>query len=531
MNLADLDLKYDAVTVVPLNNSEVLLATMNDEYITDLKNHFKNQVKHAKFSASYKSGNWDGFIRFIKNDGTMPRGLLPECIKKMEEWEIKYELDPSLVHKELDISNFEEVIKSELIAKQEGGVELLPWEHQWDSAKALLKAKRGIVRAATSSGKSYIVTMVTKYLLHMKYVKKVLLVVPRTDLVIQMEKDAEEYGFDRKDIGVYFGREKDYEGKSYVISTWQSLQNIESREFFEEFDCLIIDEIHGAKSGDKSSKSKRSGGTVMRQICDHCVNAEWRFGCTGTMPTDPLDVRTVISGVGPVVHEVNAKDLMDKGHVTELKITIPFISYDKKMVKEKINEYLLENDIDEDTPKEAIPAAAKFNAEKKFIENYVPRLKLISKIVLSRLEKEENVLILANTLNFGKKLQKTITHLNKGKYNDIFYISGEMDEYKRKEIREKMEDGSRIVVIATTSLFSTGISVKNLHTVIFGNIGKSKITVLQSVGRVLRKHCSKEVARIYDLCDNLTYNAKHAKERMEHYSLEKFDINIKEISI
>jgi superfamily II DNA or RNA helicase len=530
MNLSDLDLKYDAVTIVAIDNNNILIATMNEDYMSQIGKYFRNQSKNYRFSPAYKSGNWDGFIRFLKNDGQLPRGLLKECLEKLEEWKIKYELHPSLKERKIDISDFEDVINEQLIDKQKG-TSLIPWEHQWESAKAMVGSRRGIVKAATSSGKSYIVSMAVKYLTHKKYVKKVLLVVPRADLVLQFSKDAEEYGFSPDEIGMYFGRVKDSD-KPFLIATWQTLQNIEDRDFFEEIDCLIIDECHMASSGDKSSKSKRANiGTQMRQICDKCINASWRFGCTGTLPNDPLEVRTIISGLGPIVYEVKAMDLMEKGHISKLKIIIPFISYDKSVVKEKINQYLLEEGIDENTSKEDIPITAKFNAEKKFIENYVPRLKLISSIVKSRLEKDENILILANTLNFGEKIFKTLQFLNKGQFDNISYISGQMNEYDRKDIRQNMEENKRTIIIATTSLFSTGISVKNLHTVIFGNIGKSKMTVLQSVGRSLRQHATKKIARIYDLCDNLKYNVKHSQERMEHYASEKFDVKIEEITI
>jgi len=299
--------------------------------------------------------------------------------------------------------------------------------------------------------------------------------------------------------------------------------------FVEE---ILVHNCHGASSGNKTSKSKRkNNGTMMRQICDLCINATWRFGFTGTLPTDPLEVRTIISGIGPVVNEVKASDLMEKGHVTNLKIMIPFISYNKTIVKEKIAKYLLEDGITEETLKKDIPINAYFNAEKKFIENYIPRLKLITKIVKSRLRKDENILILANTLKFGKNVCKVLNHLIKNEYNELYYISGEMNELDRKKIRQSMEEGSKIVIVATTSLFSTGISIKNLHTAIFSNMGKSKIKTIQSIGRTLRKHNTKSTATVFDLVDNLKYSNKHAKERLMFYSEEEYDHNIFEVNL
>jgi hypothetical protein len=238
---SDLDLSYDKVDIVHVDNTNVLVASRNDEYVTRLKRYFQNEVKHARFSNAYKSGSWDGKIRFLQNNGLLPRGLLQECIDKLEEWDIKYKLDETLIHQPLDTSNFRTIIEKELIDKQTGDEPMVPWDHQWETAEILLQSKRGITKSATSSGKSFTITLIAKYLLYCKHVRNIMLVVPRSDLVIQFQKDAEEYGFERDDIGLYFGRVKD-EGKPLMISTWQSLQNVENREYFEEIECLIVDE-------------------------------------------------------------------------------------------------------------------------------------------------------------------------------------------------------------------------------------------------------------------------------------------------
>jgi superfamily II DNA or RNA helicase len=235
--------------------------------------------------------------------------------------------------------------------------------------------------------------------------------------------------------------------------------------------------------------------------------------------------------LGPLVYEVKAAQLMEKGHVSKLKIIVPFLNYDKKKVREHHKKFFLDAGVNENTKQEDIPKTLGFNAEKDYIENYIPRLKLIAKIVKSRLVKNENTLILANTLNFGEKIVKVIKHICKDEVNEVYYISGKMDEYERKRIREVMENNERVVVVATTSLFSTGISVKRLHNVIFSNMGKSKIISLQAIGRSLRQHSTKGKARVYDLCDNLKYNSKHAQERLQYYADEEFDVKIEELEI
>ena len=93
-------------------------------------------------------------------------------------------------------------------------------------------------------------------------------------------------------------------------------------------------------------------------------------------------------------------------------------------------------------------------------------------------------------------------------------------------------------------MFSTGIPVKNLHHVVLAHPVKSKVIVLQTIGRVLRKHQSKSIAMIWDLIDdmsitvekngtkqrkNVNYALKHAIERIERYAAEQFDYIMKDI--
>ena len=109
------------------------------------------------------------------------------------------------------------------------------------------------------------------------------------------------------------------------------------------------------------------------------------------------------------------------------------------------------------------------------------------------------------------------------------------------------ENGKGIIVVASYGVFSTGISVKNLHHVIFAHPVKSKTIVLQTIGRVLRKHDSKAQANVFDIVDymgvkpksantkkkyvHLNYALKHALERIQRYADEKFNYVIKQVEI
>ena len=133
-------------------------------------------------------------------------------------------------------------------------------------------------------------------------------------------------------------------------------------------------------------------------------------------------------------------------------------------------------------------------------------------------------MLLVNTIAYGKKL-KNILSTCKG-YSLIEHIHGEVKVDDRKDIRDTMEKQGKCIVIATTSLFSTGISVKRLNTLILVNAGKSKISTIQSVGRTLRLSCDKDIATVIDIVDDLNYTAKHSVQRLEYYDQESYDYTI-----
>ena len=78
-------------------------------------------------------------------------------------------------------------------------------------------------------------------------------------------------------------------------------------------------------------------------------------------------------------------------------------------------------------------------------------------------------------------------------------------------------------------IFSTGISINNLHYIVFAGGGKAKIKILQSIGRGLRKHVDKKKVVIVDIADQLYYGKKHMNKRMSIYKEEHLNYGTKTI--
>ena len=93
-----------------------------------------------------------------------------------------------------------------------------------------------------------------------------------------------------------------------------------------------------------------------------------------------------------------------------------------------------------------------------------------------------------------------------------------------------MEKETNVICVAMSSIFSTGVNIKNIHNIIFAAGGKSFVRTVQSIGRGLRKHDSKDKLVIFDICDRLRYGIRHSEKRKEIYEREKIKYVEKNIS-
>ena len=119
----------------------------------------------------------------------------------------------------------------------------------------------------------------------------------------------------------------------------------------------------------------------------------------------------------------------------------------------------------------------------------------------------------------------------------VFYVYGGTDTQTREQIREITEKEKNAIIVASYGTFSTGINIRNLHTIVFSSPSKSRIRTLQSIGRGLRRSESKDSAVLYDIADDITYKSKrnftlnHFMERINIYNEEQFDYEIKRIKL
>ena len=92
-----------------------------------------------------------------------------------------------------------------------------------------------------------------------------------------------------------------------------------------------------------------------------------------------------------------------------------------------------------------------------------------------------------------------------------------------------METKHNVICVAISKIFSTGINIKNLHYIMFCSGGKAKVKIVQSIGRGLRKHESKDKLIIIDIADQLHYGKQHMAKRIKLYKEENFNYDYQDI--
>ena len=446
------------------------------KFMKEMKKAFTHKVKGYFWSPKYRSGMWNGESSLITDTGTFPYGLLPDFLREAKKFpEVKIEVDQEVKDlfkgDDLDI-NF--------------NLALFPYPYQKEAAEYCLKYTKGIIRSSTASGKSLIISYILKALLDNRDITKVrraLIIVPSKQLVEQFYTDMQEYGLNEKYIGRIYDKIKNKPTqweKTIVITTWQSLKN--NMERINDYDAIIGDEVHQVKAHELKKIFSKSP-------------ARYRLGFTGTMPTDTLDILNTKAFIGPVLRDYSSGLLGEQGYIAKCNVKVLNIEYPLG----------IEGQYYDDVKKETF--------EHKF------RMELIKDIVN---HVDSNILLLVGYIREGKQLLNYLGNYTK---RDVVFLSGSDDVDYREDWRQKMIKEENIALIATYGIFQQGINIPTLKYLVLAAPFKSKIRVLQSIGRTLRKNENKkDGAFVFDIIDSVKYLRNHGNKRILFYESEGFDV-------
>lgn len=473
---------------------EIKIEYYNDVYVKikceksiakELSEAFSFKIPGSHFIPSVRNKLWDGIIRLFNLKTYLIYGGLKHKIKEFADQNgYSYEEDSIFSSDIFSVYEANEYVNNALKTK------LTPYDYQMEAFIRAIRYKRQLFLSPTNSGKSFIIFLIAQYLN-----VRTLVVVPKVGLVKQLTGDFMDYdGLSSiyKEIHPIMEGSSKTTNKRITISTWQSIYK-QPQEWFEQFDLIIGDEAHNFKADS------------LKSIMEKTERCKYKFGFTGTLD-GTLTNKMVLEGLfGPVYQVTTNKELIDRKISAELNIKSIILDYPDEI-------------------KKAIKGSS-YQEEVDFIIQSRKRNNFIADLAHSL---DGNVMILFRYIDkHGFHLHEMIQKKNKDR-SGIYYIYGKTDSNFKDEIRGIIDNQKKAIVVASTGTFSEGVNIKNLNYIIFASPSKSRIKVLQSIGRGLRISNVKTEITLFDIADNLSWKShmnhtlKHYAERVKMYNEEKF---------
>ena len=375
------------------------------------------------------------------------------------------------------------------------GNRIFPYKDQIKAFIQSIVEPKGITLSPTSSGKSLIIYLQTQYIKENFPNSKTLVVFPTTTLIEQMVGDFVEYANNdtmESDIQKIYG----FKGsttevqKNLVFSTWQSICD-QDPEYFEQFDAVIVDECHGGEAKN------------MKKILELSVNSLFKRGYTGTLKETKLHKLVLVGVFGRAYESITYKELREQGRISDCVIKVHQIGYkkDERKIVHKMN----------------------YQEEMMYIGEHLGRNKYLTSLMDSL---SGNKLILFQRIeNHGHIMRDSFIQYAKDNGLDpenVYYVDGKTKTESRNQVRDIVEKKNGVVILASYQTFSTGINIKNLQHVVLGSPYKSKIKILQSIGRGLRKDGKENEVEIHDIVDDFSMGLSKL-----NYSMNQFNSRLK----
>ncbi len=448
-------------------------------------------VPYARHVQSFQMGRWDGKVNFATIGGSTYINLLEDALPIVLDAGYEIEIDDQRPEFK---TNFPTDIDEYVISHKKwpdghpaAGQPIVLRDYQVAAIKDYFENPQSIQCLSTGAGKTILTGALS---LMCEPYGRTLVIVPSKSLVEQTEEDYKNLGLD---VGVFYGDRKEY-GHKHTIATWQSLGSFcKKKDDFESVDtsfskfvegiaCVMIDEVHTCK-----------GNVLKSLMCGPLAHVPIRWGMTGTVPKEKFEFYSLLSSIGPVVGEVRAKELQDKGVLANCNIEVLQLQDNHVGFKEYKDEYA-------------------------FLCSDKDRLECIAEMISNM---DGNTLVLVDRI-------ATLEALNALIPNSIRISGGTKTKDRKVEFDAFGEEDDK-VLLATFGVASTGISITRIFNVVFFEAGKSFTRVIQTIGRGLRKGFDKEEVTIYDICSSLKYSKKHLTERKKYYKEAEYPFKITKI--
>ena len=477
-----------------------IINPLNIDQLSVLQNLCSFQVENSEYKVNAfkyrKKGGfqWDGYRKlFNTRYQTFPIGLLDMVRNAFINAGIPVEV---IDKRKKNDTTFEYIIDNYQVR-----------DYQTNAVMMSIIYGNGIIKAATGSGKTTIAAL-TIYGLK----KKSIFIVHTRDLLYQTIESFQRM-FPNEKIGQIGDGVIDYQ--NITVATMQTLAILNDIEVGKNKYDEDADNIKETKTQYKDKydptiwhEYKNTVDCVMfdevQRICSQTAykvrflfeRANYAFGYSASPWRDDGSDLMIEAAFGIRIVDITASELIRQGYLVKPYITVkeaPSVwdgkTYDQ-IYKSAITENMLRN----------------IQVAQDAIEQYN----------LGR-----NTLILVTQIKHGEILEKLINDMG----IHAVFISGKSGMKKRKQVIQDMRDGKEQLVIAST-IADVGLDVPRLQSIVEAGAGKSSVTALQRLGRIMRPFDNKDKCYFITYYDNAPYLSSQIDKKIAIWSTEdEFVIN------
>lgn len=460
-----------------------------------LVNEFKYDVPGARYQPAFKLGRWDGTKTLFGLGGNGYLNQLERILGTMAG--LGYGVD-EIVDNRTPI-NFDFKPITERYWADQGkvwpdghrfaGQPIMLRDDQVEVVNRFMENPQALQEVATGAGKTIMTATLAQ--LCEKH-GRTIIIVPSKSLVEQTLEDFENV---QLDVGVYYGDRKDL-GKTHTICTWQSLNILDKKsknvtdedilslaEFLDGVQCVIVDEAHQA-----------AADVLRTLLTQNMARAPIRWALTGTVPKEDFNYESIFCSIGPVVGAVTAKELQDKGVLSNCHVNIM---------------QLLD-----------LPEFKQYSDEISYLVTDKDRMAFISKLI-KQIALTGNTLVLVNRIDSGNQLLEHIP--------EAVFISGKIKTTDRKEEYDEIKTSDDKIIVATYGVAAVGINIPRIFNLVLLEVGKSFVRVIQSIGRGIRKADDKDFVQIWDITSTCKFAKRHLTARKKFYKEAQYPYTIDKV--
>lgn len=377
-------------------------------------------------------------------------------------------------------------------------------DYQIDAIDTACNATRGIISAATGSGK----TILSAGIIAKLNVAPFMFFVTSIDLLTQAKESFESVlkrSNSKLQVGQIGGGIVDIRdvnvctiqtavralGKQWDKSFKFDDEDKDDKTPIEKYKDDIQNVIREAK-GAISDECQHWKADTCLLVARELKSAYYTYAMSATPFRDEGDDMLVQSCFGRKIVEISASQLIKDGFLVKPDIKMIHIKGPKSQYKQWQSIY-----------KEQVVENEKYNS-------------MVANITNAYIQNGRSVLVLIKHIDHGKKLETMIP--------GSVFLSGSSSKQSReagiKSLRNKY-----ISCIISSSIFDEGVDIKALDTVVLAGQGKSKTRALQRIGRIIRTFTDengtpKTKATAIDFCIYQKYLKDHAIAREKIYRSE-----------